>query len=126
MNNRLAQRPGTWDKVRALIITAGICYLVHAVVAFFTLVFNIFPNGYPPQAHSARYVPWCLATLQFMADHYPEALLVTVIGAAICLWRGATIRQIRTLIIGLSILWWVAMIALRFISTTPLGWYGTS
>jgi hypothetical protein len=126
MHNRLAQRPGTWDKVRALIITAGICYLVHFVVAYFTLEINIFLNGYPPQARSARYVPWCLSILQFMAGHYPEALLVTVIGAAICLWRGATLRPVRILIIGLSILWWVAMIALRFISTTPLGWYGTS
>ena len=126
MTERLAQRPGTWEKVRALIITAGICYLVHFVVAYFTLEINIFLNGYPPQAHFARYVPWSLSTLQFMADHYPEALLVTGIGAAIFLWRGATIRPVRTLIIGLSILWWVAMIALRFVSTSPLGWYGTS
>jgi hypothetical protein len=126
MTDRLAQRPGTWDKVRALIITAGICYLVHFVVAFFTLEIAILPTGYPPQAHSARYVPWSLSTLQFMADHYPEALLVTGIGAAIFLWRGATLRPVRTLIIGLSILWWVAMIALNVISRTPLGWYGSS
>jgi hypothetical protein len=119
----------TYVRVRLLFITAASCLLVQIVVGALTIWPNaLVPNiGYANQALIKGDIPsWWLPTLRFMNDYYLEALLVMLLGAGISLWRNGRIRTALTLLLGMSILWWIAMLGLRIISMTPLGWQGAS
>jgi hypothetical protein len=54
--------------------------------------------------------------VHFMTDYYVAVLLITLLGAGLYLWRGGTTRRTCTLLIGVSAVWWLAMLGLRAIS----------
>src|SRR5689334_9307953 len=80
----------TYVRVRLLFITAASCLVVQIVVGALTNWPNaLVPNmGYANQALMKGDIPsWWFPTLQFMNDYYLEALLVTLLGAGISVWR---------------------------------------
>ena len=105
MNTKHPRWLGLYATARVLLITAGCCCLVYWIVAGLAL--------FPYWLESAGPDSGSLRAVHFMTDYYEVVLLITLLGASLYLWRGGTTRRACTLLIGVSAVWWLAMLGLR-------------
>ena len=111
MNTKQPRWLGLYATARLLLITAGCCFLIHSIVAGLAL-FPYWLESAGPDSGSLRAVH-LLRAVQFMTDYYEVVPLITLLGASLYLWRGGTTRRACTLLIGVSAVWWLAMLGLR-------------
>jgi hypothetical protein len=114
LNTKHPRWLGLYATARVLLITAGCCCLVYWIVAGLAL-FPYWLESAGPDSGSLRAVH-ALRAVHFMTDYYQVVLLITLLGASLYLWRGGTRRRACTLLIGVSAVWWLAMLGLRVIS----------
>ena len=114
MNPQYTRWLDLYATARLLLITAGCCFVVHWIVAGLAL-FPYWLESAGPDSESLRAVQ-ALRAVHFMTDYYAAVLLITLLGAGLYRWRGGTTRRTCTLLIGVSAVWWLAMLGLRAIS----------